>query len=160
MQQYHFHRDQLHDDLTSVTESFWKFLKSFGPSQKKIVDRPIGIFEELHIRFRLSLVEMGISKVIRMVIALIVGIFLYFVVFRHADPAFKIILVFVYISYYIWLMVPHLVKDGKFEFKAGKIEGTPLDTSSGYMILFHNKRVEAQDSISATLKRMVTRKSE
>ncbi len=158
MQQYHFHRDQFSEDVTYVKATFWKFVTSFGPSEKKIVDRPIGFIESSHIRFRLALVEMGISKVIRTVILLIVGILVYFIIFRHADPFFKLIIAIAFFSYYVWLFVPHLVKDGKFEFKDGIISGTPEDKSSEYLIMFYNKRVEAQKSIGEKIKEMWTRK--
>jgi hypothetical protein len=146
MNNYRFDNDQFSKDLAEISKFFWEFTKSFGPSQKKIVDRPIGILEEINIRFRLGLVEMGISKIIRMVIAIIVGLIVYFVLFRHAGPFFKILIGGAFLSYYIWLMVPHLATEGKLD--AGKIVGEPVDMLSGYMIKFHNNRVDGQAFLS------------
>jgi hypothetical protein len=71
-------------------------------------------------------VEMGISKVIRSVIALIVGIILYFLVFRNADLTTQFLIIFGYLVYYVWLMMEHLV-----------IEGKPIDTSAKIMVGVH-----------------------
>ena len=154
MQQYQFHHDQFAEDLEAIKKGFFGFLKSFGPSPKKIVDRPIGIFEEINIRFRLSLVEMGISKVIRSAMLLIVGIFVYFVLFRNADVWFKFIIGFGFLSYYIWLFMPHLVTDGKFTIEKGFVVGKPIDKTSGYLIMVHNARLGAQSGIAERVSKL------
>ena len=127
-----------------------KFLKSFGPSPKKIEERPIGIFEAMHIRFRLSLVEMGISQVIRLGIVIIVGIIIYVTLFRHAGTLFKIIIGLGFVVYYAWLMGPHLVED--FKLDGVKITGKPTGTVSGYLVEFHNFWFEFQEGIVSIFK--------
>jgi hypothetical protein len=101
---------------------------------------------------------MGISKVIRSVMLLIVGVFVYFVLFRHADPWFKAIIGFGFLSYYIWLFMPHLVTDGKFEIKDGLVVGKPLDKASGYLIMVHNTRLKTQSTISEKVSSMFSSK--
>lgn len=142
---YEFKKDQFSEDMAEVAKFFLSFVKSFGPSPKKLVDRPIGIFEAMHIRFRLSLVEMGISKVIRTVMVLIVGIILYFTLFRYASLFFKLIIGGGFFFYYLWIMGTHFAEEGKF--KDGKIIGKPLDTLSEYFINIHNYRIDVQSSL-------------
>lgn len=147
---YGFNNKQLDDDFKAIGDFFVKFLKSFGPSPKKIVDRPIGILEASNIRFRLWLVELGISQVIRMVIVLIVGVFVFFTVFIHASTFFKIIIGFGFIIYYVWLMGPHLVED--FKLDGVQIKGKPTGIISGYLVGLHNVWFEFQDSVASLFK--------
>lgn len=143
---YQFQQDQFEQDLKDLSEFFMKFVKSFGPSPKKIVDRPIGIFEAANIRFRLMLVSWGISKIIRTVIAIIVGLIVYIVLFRNADVMFKIIIAGAFLIYYIWQLAPHLVKE--FKWKDGKITGEAVDGMSGYMVSVYNKQIDYKKNIS------------
>jgi hypothetical protein len=142
---YEFDRDLLSEDWNHIKDFFGKFFKSFGPSEKKVKGVPIGFWEGMYIKFRLMLVEMGISQVIRLCLAFIVGVVVYFAIYRQVGPGFKVVTVFLFICYFIWLYAPHLAKDGKI--KDGKIEGKPEGTVSGLLISFHNNRVEAQGSL-------------
>jgi len=138
---YEFKKDQFSEDVADIAKFFLSFVKSFGPSEKKLVDRPIGIFEAMHIRFRLSLVEMGISKIIRTVIALVVGIIVYFTLFRYAAPLFKVIIGGAFLIYYIWLLAPNLAEDMKW--KDGKITGKTVDGFlPKHLITIYNKHVD------------------
>ena len=110
---YEFNHDQLRQDLDDFVEFFTAFGKSFGPSAKKIQGKKLGFFEEMYIRFRLGMVEMGISRVIRTCIAFVVAIILFFTVFIHADLTTQLILILGYITYYAWLMSEHLVDADK-----------------------------------------------
>ena len=124
---YGFNRDQFHQDL----QDFWKFFsgfgKSFGPTAKKAKGQEIGFFHESYIRFRLNLVEMGISKVIRVVISLIVAMILYVVLFRNSDLTMRFILVFGFVVFYAWLMMEHLVVDKK-----------PVDATAKLIVSVHD----------------------
>ncbi len=156
---YEFKKDQFSEDMAEVAKFFLSFVKSFGPSPKKLVDRPIGIFEAMHIRFRLSLVEMGISKVIRTGVVLIVGVILYFTLFRYAAPLFKVIIGFAFLIYYIWLFAPHLAEDMKW--KDGKITGKTVDGFlPKHLITVYNKHVDykgiASEKISEFSKEVKT----
>lgn len=108
---YGFNHDQFKEDIDDFVTYVTAFGKSFGPSAKKIQGKQLGFFEESYIRFRLGLVEMGISKVIRTCIAWIVAIILFFTVFIHADITVQFLLIFGFIVYYAWLMSDHLVVD-------------------------------------------------
>jgi hypothetical protein len=110
---YGFNHEQLDTDLKAISDFFIKFIKSFGPSQKKIQDKPIGFFEELYIRFRLHIVEMGITKTIRSSIVMIVGIILLVTIFQDLDNNFKILAVFGFFLFYVWMFLPHLEEDKK-----------------------------------------------
>ena len=96
-----FNHDLLKQDIDAVKEFFVKFFKSFGPSQKKVADKPLGFFEEQYIRFRLHLVDMGPVKWFKTVVVIIAGIVLYFVLFRHSDPLFMIVTGFLFIWFYV-----------------------------------------------------------
>lgn len=150
MNNYQFHRSQLEEDFEAIKKFSMDFLKSFGPSPKKIVDRPIGVFEAAHIRFRLSLVEMGISQVIRSVIVIIVGIIVYFTLFRYAGVLFKVIIALGFLVYYAWLMGPHLVED--FKLDGVQIKGKPTGIFSGYMVELHNFWFEFQEGFTSIFK--------
>lgn len=108
-----FNRDQLHQDAKDFVVFSKGFSKSFGSTPKKIQGEKIGFFEEVYVRFRLSLVEMGISKVIRLVIAIAVAVLLYFILFRNSDTSMRWIVALGFIVFYAWLMMDHLVVDGK-----------------------------------------------
>lgn len=108
-----FNQSQFDQDWRYVSGFFVKFFKSFGPSQKKVKDKPVGFLHEQYIRFRLMLVEMGISRVIRNVILIVVGTILYFTIFRNVDPFLKSLTVLGFLLYYIWLFMPHLEDDKK-----------------------------------------------
>lgn len=105
---YEFNQKQFNDDFDAVKATFFGMIKSFGPSPQ-----PVGFFEEMKIRFMLGLVEMGISTIIRTVILIIVGLFLYFTFFRHSDELFKLIFAILFISYGTWLFLDTLVKQEK-----------------------------------------------
>ncbi len=153
---YGFNHQQFDADLDAVREFFVKFLKSFGPSQKKVAEKPLGYFEEKNIRFRLMLVEMGISKIIRSVIAIVVGILVYFVLFRYASPVFKGIIALGFVLYYAWLLAPHLVED--FKMKDDKIQGKPVSIISGYLTTLHNERVDLQSAFFGLFKKTEKKK--
>lgn len=110
---YGFNHQQFDDDLKAVGGFLVKFLKSFGPSQKKIEDKPLNIFEELYIRFRLHVVEMGITKTIRSVIVVVVGILLLATIFQDLDASLKLLFAFGYFLFYAWMFLPHLEEDKK-----------------------------------------------
>ncbi len=110
---YGFNHEQLDADLKAISDFLIKFIKSFGPSQKKIEERPIGFFEELYIRFRLHIVEMGITKTIRTSIVIAVGIILFTTLFQDLDKNLKILAIFGFFLFYIWMLLPHLEEDKK-----------------------------------------------
>lgn len=130
---YEFNQSQFDADIKAV-KNFWTgFIKSFLPGPKSIQGRELGFFEEHYIRFRLHLVEMGISKVIRTVIfTLVVGFFL-ITLFPKLGSDLKIIFVIAVVVYYAWLFAPHLTKDGK-------PDGKPVDTFSGWMVQLNTFR--------------------
>lgn len=110
---YGFNDQQLNEDLQAVKDFLIKFLKSFGPSQKKIEDKPLGFFEEMYIRFRLGLVEMGITKIIRGSIVLMVGLVAMVTLFPNLDSNLKLAMVFGLFLFYVWMFLPHLEEDKK-----------------------------------------------
>lgn len=128
---YGFNGEQFHSDKDDFLKFITGFLKSFGPSPKKIQGKKIGFIEEMHVRFRLSLVEMGISKIIRAVIAIIVGILVYAILFRPADLTMRLIIVLGFISFYAWLMDEHLVVDGSPVSTTAKLIVNTHEFSSG-----------------------------
>ena len=147
---YGFHHEQFDADIKAVSDFFLKFIKSFGPSPKKIVDRPIGIIEASNIRFRLWLVELGISQVIRMVIVTVVGIIVFFTLFIHASAFLKVIIGLGFLVYYTWMMGPHLVEG--FKLDGVQIKGKPAGTVSGYLVGLHNFWFEFQEGIVSIFK--------
>lgn len=110
---YGFNREQFHKDLDDFVKFFTGFGKSFMPSAKKVKGNEIGFFEEQYIRFRLNLVDMGISHIIRSCIVIIVGLILWATVFRKAMLDVRLILIFGFVVFYAWFMMPHLTKDDK-----------------------------------------------
>lgn len=87
-----FNHEIIKEDITYHSAHVWKFVKSFGKSEKKIDDKPIGFLEESYVRFQLMLVEWGRAKVIKVVLALIAFLLLYIVILRHGNLLFKAIL--------------------------------------------------------------------
>ncbi len=124
---YGFDHGQLQKDWHDFVGFFTGFSKSFGPKQKKVKDRPISFFEEAHIRFRLSLVEMGISKLIRTVIVIIVMLVVFLPLFIKSQIDMKFILIFFFIVFYVWMMMEHLVVDGK-----------PVDNTAKLLVGIHS----------------------
>ena len=122
-----FNQSQFDADVKAVKDFWVGFIKSFLPGPKSIQGKPVGFFEEIYIRFRLYLVDMGISKVIRSVIFTIIVGFLFVTLFFKLGSDLKIIFVLGIIIYYAWLFAPHFTEDGKPE---GKI----VDTFSGWML--------------------------
>lgn len=110
---YGFNRNQFHKDVEDFTKFFTGFSKSYGPSAKKVSGKEIGFFEEMHIRFRLWLVDLGISQVIRLCILIIVGLILWVTIFRHAMLDVRILTIFGFLIFYGWLMDDHLMNKGK-----------------------------------------------
>jgi len=110
---YRFDTEQLKSDAQAIKDTFLNFLISFGPSAKKIQGRKIGFFEEIHTLFRLSLVEMGISKIIRTGVFIILGVIVYITFFRPVSSDMKWVIGFFTLIYYIWLFMPHLEKNKK-----------------------------------------------
>jgi hypothetical protein len=150
MKGFDFNHDQLREDVNDFKEYFFGFAKSFGPGKKKIGDRGISVFEEMNIRFRLNLVEMGISKIIRLSLLIIVGTFSYFILFRNADIVMKIIFGLAFLAYTIWLYLPHMSEGAKL---TGWIVegGKPVGTFSKYAIKTHNANVSALTWIGEAL---------
>ena len=124
---YGFDHDQLQKDWHDFVRFLTGFGKSFAPSTKKVKGKQIGFFEEMHIRFRLSLVEMGISKLIRTVIVLIVALAVFLPLFIKSQIDMKFILVFAFIIFYVWMMMEHLVVDGK-----------PVDNTAKLLVGIHS----------------------
>lgn len=122
---YGFNHDQLQKDWEELTQFLTGFGKSFGPSAKKVQGKEIGFFEEVHIRFRLSLVEMGISKLIRSGIAIIVALVLV-PFFIKSQIDMKVVLVAGFLIFYAWLMKEHLVVNDK-----------PVDRVAELLVGFH-----------------------
>lgn len=137
---YEFNHGQLREDLDDLKRYLSGLFKSIGPSQKKIEEQPIGLFKEQHVRFRLRLVEMGISQVIRLSIFILVGIFLYFSIFRFADTTIRIIIAFGYLLFYASFLKEHLAKDGK-----------PVSTLAGHLLSLDAKRVSTAESVHKTV---------
>ena len=131
-----FNHNQFHEDMNDLLKFLKGFGKSFGPSAKKVKGTEIGIFEELYIRFRLSLVEMGISKIIRTVIAIIVGVFIFLPLFLKSQMDMKVIFLFLFIVFYAWLMMDHLVVDEK-----------PVDTTAKIIVGVHEFGVSLWEGI-------------
>jgi hypothetical protein len=124
---YQFNQSQFDADVQSVKDFWAGFIKSFLPGPKSIQGRELGFFEESYIRFRLHLVDMGISKLIRTVIFTVVILFLLITLFPKLGSDLKILFVIAVIVYYAWLFTPHFTKDGK-------PDGKPVDTVSGWML--------------------------
>lgn len=122
-----FDHDQLQKDWEDFLGFFTGFAKSFGPKPKKVKDQEIGFFEEMYIRFRLSLVDMGISKIIRTVLVIIVGLIVFGTLFRNATMEMKLIIVIGFIMYYVWQMNDHLIVDKK-----------PVDTTAKILVGVHD----------------------
>lgn len=142
MKGFDFNHDQLQEDINDFKEYFFGFIKSFGPGKKKIGDRGISVFEEMNIRFRLNLIEMGISKIIRLSLLIIVGVLSYFTLFRNADSAMKIVFGLMFLAYTIWLYLPHMSEGAKLT--GWVVEGgKPVGTFSKYAIKTHNANVSA-----------------
>lgn len=132
---FDFDHKQFDDDVESVKKLFVGFLKSLGPKQKKMGEVPVGTLEEQHIRFRLSLVEMGISKIIRICLVILFGILLYALVFRNSDGFFKIITVLIFISFLAWMLLDHLKESAK--------DGSRV---AGALVSFHGHRESIQET--------------
>lgn len=120
---YGFNRKQLDRDLEDFFKFFTGFSKSYGPSAKKVSGKEIGFFEEMNIRFRLWLVDLGISQVIRLCIAIVVGIILWVTILRNAMIDVKVLTVFGFLIFYGWLMDDHLIDKGK-----------PVDTTAKIIV--------------------------
>jgi hypothetical protein len=110
---YGFNHDQFHKDVEDFLKFFTSFGKSFFPSAKKVQGKEIGMLEQTTIRFRLYLVDLGITQVIRLGIVAIVGIVLWLVVFRNAMLDVRVITLFGFIAFVGWMMSDHLIKDGE-----------------------------------------------
>lgn len=123
---YGFNHEQLKKDWDDFLGFFKGFSKSFGPSAKKVKGKEIGFFEEMYIRFRLNLVEMGISKIIRTVIVIIVGLTIFLPLFINSQLDMRFILVFLFIIFYAWMMMDHLIVDEK-----------PVDTTAKLIVGIH-----------------------
>lgn len=132
--------DLLSADIAAVRDFFTRFLRSFGPSQKKIGDKPIGFFHEQYIRFRFMLVDMGPVKWFKSIIAIIGGLILYFTLFRHSDPLFAFVTIILFIFFYVWVWGEELGKEDK-DGKLGFIEGWFLSIQKNIMGVF--KKEEA-----------------
>lgn len=122
-----FNQSQFDADIQAVKDFFTAFIKSFLPGPKSIQGRELGFFEIQYIKFRLHLVEMGISKVIRMCIFTIVVLFFFVTLFFKLGTELKVVFGILVIGYYAWLFAPHLTTDGK-------PDGKPVDTFSGWMV--------------------------
>ncbi len=105
--------DLIKQDIQSVRDFFVKFAKSFGPSQKKVGDKPVGFFEEMYIRFRFWLVDIGPVGWFKTSVVIIGGIVLYFMLFRHSDPLFMIVTAFLFLWFYVWVWGEELEKEKK-----------------------------------------------
>ncbi len=134
---YGFNRDQLQQDLKDFREFMTGFGKSFLPSAKKAQGKQLGFFEEMYIRFRIELVNMGISKIIRLVIALVVAVILWITVFRNAMTDVRMLLIFGFIVFYGWLMNEHLIDKGK-----------PVDTTAQIIVGVHEFGVGVWDGVT------------
>lgn len=148
--QYGFNHQQFDADVQAISNFFIKFIKSFGKSPKKIQDREVGFFEEIYIRFRLFLVEQGISWCIRSGIIIIVALFLYFTVFRHADVVIKTVIGTGFLLYYIWLFMPHIADGAKW--KDGKIDGGKTKSMiDKYLVQGYNYHVDVKNNVSKNI---------
>lgn len=105
--------DLIKQDIEAVRGFFVKFAKSFGPSPKKVGDKPVGFFEEMYIRFRFWLVNIGPVGWFKTVVVILGGAILYFVLFRHSDPLFMIVTVFLFLWFYVWVWGEELEKEKK-----------------------------------------------
>lgn len=110
---YGFNRNQLDRDLEDFLKFFTGFSKSYGPSAKKVSGKEIGFFEEMYIRFRLWLVELGISQLIRLGIVIVVGLILWVTIFRNAMLDVRILTLFGFIVFTGWMMDAHLSDKGE-----------------------------------------------
>lgn len=128
---YGFNHEQLKKDWSDFVGFFTGFGKSFGPSAKKVQGKEIGFFQEMYIRFRLNLVEMGISKIIRMVIVLSVGLIIFLPLFINSQLDMRFILAFLFIIFYAWMMMDHLVVNDK-----------PIDTTAKLVVGIHKFGLE------------------
>ncbi len=111
-----FDHEQFTQDMKDLKTFFAGFFKSMGFASKKaeVGGGPtLGFWEERYIRFRLNLVEMGISKVIRTVILILVTVVIFIPLFLDSDTVMKIIIAFIFLSFYTWLFMDHLVVDKK-----------------------------------------------
>lgn len=146
---YEFHHDQLHKDIDDFFSFFTGFGKSFLPGEVKLQGKPLGFWEKKHISFRLMLVHMGISKVIRTALVLIVGIILFFTVFIHADMFMKLVCLLAFLLYFAWQYAPHLINDLKVK-DNGIFEGKPTGITSGILMDMHNTRIGTQEGIKSS----------
>lgn len=128
---YGFNHEQLKKDWDDFLGFFTGFSKSFGPSAKKVKGKEIGFFEEMYIRFRLNIVEMGISQVIRLVIVIIVGVTIFLPLFINSQLDMRFIFVFLFIIFYAWMMMDHLIENEK-----------PVDTTAKLIVGIHGFGVE------------------
>lgn len=128
---YGFNHEQLKKDWSDFLNFFTGFGKSFAPSAKKIQGKEIGFFEESYIRFRLNLVEMGISKIIRSVIVIMVGLVIGLPLFINSQLDMRLIIVFLFIIFYGWMMMDHLVVNDK-----------PVDTTAKLVVGIHKFGLE------------------
>lgn len=108
-----FNHNLLKQDINAVKEFFVKFFKSFGPSQKKVADKPIGFFEEQYIRFRFRLVDMGPVKWFKTVVVFIGAVVIYLIVFRHGDALFRLVAILMFVLFYVWVWGEGLDSEGK-----------------------------------------------
>lgn len=150
MKGFEFDHDQLQKDLEDFKGFFFGFLKSFGPGKKKIGERSISVSEEMNVRFRLAIVDMGISKVIRLSILIVVGTLSYFLLFRNADLMMKVVFGLAFLAYAIWLYLPHLSPGAKL---AGWVVegGKPEGMFAKYAIRTHNANVSVLTWIGEAL---------
>lgn len=110
---YGFNRNQLQKDVDDFINFFTGFTKSYGWSAKKVSGKEIGFLENMHIRFRLWLVDLGISQIIRLCMVILVGIILWVTIFRNAMLDVRILTLFGFIVFTGWLMNDHLLDKGK-----------------------------------------------
>lgn len=133
---YGFNHEQLKKDWSDFVGFFTGFGKSFGPSAKKVQGKEIGFFQEMYIRFRLNLVEMGISKIIRTVIVIVVGLVIGLPLFINSQLDMRFIVVFLFIVFYAWMMMDHLVVNDK-----------PIDTTAKLVVGIHKFGLELFNGI-------------
>ena len=140
-----FNHGQLSQDFQDFTKFISGFLKSFGPSQKKMGEVPFSPLQIVKTWIILGVVEGGISKAIRTGIFLVVGIILLATVFFRVDATLKIVIALGYLFFYAWLFMDHLQKDGK-----------PVSFLAGHLITLHEKRLETQDAVGGAVSGVVT----
>lgn len=135
-----FNSEQLHKDLEDIKNFISGFFKSFGPTPKKIGETRLGFIEEQKVRFHLNLVEMGISKIIRISILIIVGLAIVLPILLLTAGILQVIVIFIFLSFGIWLMMDHLVVNKK-----------PVSTVAGYLVKIHDTRIAGQKALGTAI---------